>query len=191
MKNYYRILEIEKNADLLTIKKSYRRLALKYHPDKNKESNAAEKFIEITEAYEVLRDASKRIEYDKIYHSFYTHKEQQSEQNDDMNFNQKEQEWSDFGKEKAKEYTSVPFDEFARQMLKEISVGVGYIPNFIAIFFVIALAFTFLTLISSAFKDSLITGIFALTIPFGLLYLAYRLYLVAQADYKEERNRKI
>lgn len=65
-KDYYRILGISKDANEEEIKKAYRKLALKYHPDKNKESNAEEKFKEIAEAYEVLTDKKKRETYDKF-----------------------------------------------------------------------------------------------------------------------------
>ena len=65
-KDYYKILGIAKGASDDEIKKAYRKLALKYHPDKNRASGAEEKFKEIAEAYEVLSDAKKRDVYDKF-----------------------------------------------------------------------------------------------------------------------------
>ncbi|XP_003707298.1 dnaJ protein homolog 1 [Megachile rotundata] len=65
-KDYYRILGISQNASDDEIKKAYRKLALKYHPDKNRSAGAEEKFKEIAEAYEVLSDAKKREVYDKF-----------------------------------------------------------------------------------------------------------------------------
>ena len=65
-KDYYKILGIAKNASEDDIKKAYRKLALKYHPDKNKSSGAEEKFKEIAEAYEVLSDKKKRDIYDQV-----------------------------------------------------------------------------------------------------------------------------
>lgn len=64
-KDYYKILGIPKTATDEEIKKAYRKLALRYHPDKNKAANAEEKFKEVAEAYEVLSDKSKREVYDK------------------------------------------------------------------------------------------------------------------------------
>lgn len=66
--DYYKILGIEKNASKEDIKKAYRQLALKYHPDKNKAPDAEEKFKEISEAYAVLYDDEKRRMYDQYGH---------------------------------------------------------------------------------------------------------------------------
>ena len=63
-KNYYNILNINKDASYDDIKKAYYKLALKYHPDKNKDDNAEEKFKEISEAYEILSDENKKLSYD-------------------------------------------------------------------------------------------------------------------------------
>lgn len=64
-KDYYKTLGINKGASDDEIKKAYRKLALRYHPDKNKNAGAEEKFKEIAEAYEVLSDTKKREIYDK------------------------------------------------------------------------------------------------------------------------------
>lgn len=193
MKDYYKILELEFGADILAVKKAYRRLALKYHPDKNKEPNASQKFIEITEAYEVLRDPLKKGEYDRLYEAYFRTKPQKqyAEQSYEQTYQQKQQEWADFGREKAKEYSSIPFEEFARRLLKEISVGVSYIPNAIAIIFVVGGVIGLMTILPNAFEDGGGLGLFLLLMIVGLGYLAYRLFLVAQADYIEERKRKI
>jgi len=69
-KDYYEVLGLDKSADEREIKRSYRKLALKFHPDKNKNSKAAEeKFKEASEAYEVLSNKSKKIRYDQFGHA--------------------------------------------------------------------------------------------------------------------------
>lgn len=66
-KDYYKILGVNKNASTEEIKKAYRKLAMKYHPDRNPDNKAAEeKFKEITEANEVLSDPDKRKKYDTL-----------------------------------------------------------------------------------------------------------------------------
>lgn len=65
-KDYYKILGIAKNASEDDIKKAYRKMALKYHPDKNKSPGAEEKFKDIAEAYEVLNDKKKREIFDQF-----------------------------------------------------------------------------------------------------------------------------
>jgi DnaJ-class molecular chaperone len=64
-KDYYKILGIIKGASEDDVRKAYRKMALKFHPDKNKSAGAEEKFKEIAEAYEVLSDKRKREIYDK------------------------------------------------------------------------------------------------------------------------------
>ena len=69
-RDYYEVLGVAKNADDPAIKKAYRKLAIKFHPDKNPDNKEAEeKFKEAAEAYEVLRDKDKRARYDRYGHA--------------------------------------------------------------------------------------------------------------------------
>ncbi len=65
-KDYYAILGVDRGASAEDIKKAYRKLARKYHPDVSKEPNAEEKFKEMAEAYETLKDPEKRAAYDQL-----------------------------------------------------------------------------------------------------------------------------
>ncbi|MBI4004845.1 DnaJ domain-containing protein, partial [Candidatus Roizmanbacteria bacterium] len=66
MKDYYEVLGVNKNATAEEIKKAYRKLALEWHPDRNKSTEAVAKFKEINKAYEVLADQKKREMYDQL-----------------------------------------------------------------------------------------------------------------------------
>jgi len=70
-RDYYEVLEVSKTASLADIKSAYRKLALKYHPDRNKEAGAEAKFKEINEAYQVLSDPKKRQTYDQFGHAAF------------------------------------------------------------------------------------------------------------------------
>ncbi|XP_067936396.1 dnaJ homolog subfamily B member 9-like [Watersipora subatra] len=76
--SYYDILGVPKNASQKDIKKAFRKLAVKYHPDKNKDldpKEAEKKFVEIGKAYEVLSDEKKRRDYDNAGSSFHSSSE--------------------------------------------------------------------------------------------------------------------
>ena len=69
-RDYYEILGVSKNADAKEIKKAYRKLAIKYHPDKNPDDKAAEeRFKEAAEAYDVLSSPEKKQRYDQFGHA--------------------------------------------------------------------------------------------------------------------------
>ena len=71
-RDYYEVLGVQKGASKDQIKDAYRKLALQYHPDRNKEAGAEEKFKEISEAYAVLSDDQKRSQYDNLGHADLT-----------------------------------------------------------------------------------------------------------------------
>ena len=71
-RDLYEVLGISKTADEKTIKKAYRKLAKKYHPDTNPGDKEAEaKFKEVTEAYEILSDSEKKAQYDQYGHAAF------------------------------------------------------------------------------------------------------------------------
>ncbi len=71
-KDYYEVLGVARGADADAVKRAYRKLARKYHPDVSKEKNAESKFKEVQEAYEVLRDTEKRAAYDQLGRDYRT-----------------------------------------------------------------------------------------------------------------------
>src|ERR671928_149456 len=70
-RDYYEVLGVARGASDEDIKKAYRRLALQYHPDRNKAPEATQRFKEATEAYQILSDAEKRSVYDRYGHQAF------------------------------------------------------------------------------------------------------------------------
>ena len=69
-RDYYEVLGVDRSASEADMKKAFRRLAMKYHPDRNKEdADAEQRFKEAKEAYEVLADSQKRSAYDQFGHA--------------------------------------------------------------------------------------------------------------------------
>jgi len=191
MKNYYQILGVSYGVDLSTIKKAYRQLALQYHPDKNKAANAEQMFIAITEAYEVLRDKIKRAEYDFLYKKYF--------QSPDINVyeesthERKQQSWTSFGEQRAKEYSSMKYEDFSQRILDEIKIGVSYTPNLIFIFICVLGLYGLISALPKVFSNrhsSDGTGILIVFFILGFGTLVYFLFQRMQADYTEERKRK-
>ncbi|WP_299584861.1 DnaJ C-terminal domain-containing protein [uncultured Microbulbifer sp.] len=85
-KDYYKILSLERNADQAEIKRAYRKLARKYHPDVSSEKDAEERFKEVNEAYEVLKDPEKRAAYDQLGGGFQSGQDFQPPPNWDQGF---------------------------------------------------------------------------------------------------------
>jgi molecular chaperone DnaJ len=67
-RDYYEVLGVPKDASKEQLKSSYRKLAMQYHPDRNKAAGAEDRFKEISEAYAVLSDDAKRAQYDRFGH---------------------------------------------------------------------------------------------------------------------------
>ena len=70
-RDYYEVLGVDKAASAADIKSAYRKMALKFHPDKNKEKDAEEKFKEINQAYQILSDPDKKQKYDQFGHAAF------------------------------------------------------------------------------------------------------------------------
>lgn len=126
--DYYKILGLHSNASKKEIKKAYRKLALKFHPDKNKNPNAHEKFIEINEAYLILFDDEARKKYDREYSRFKKEKpfETKTDFTDKSNTNKSHSnnseekfndfdlnEWAKKARNQASEYAKMAYKDFS------------------------------------------------------------------------------
>jgi len=99
LKKYYQILNLSKEAGIKEIRKSYRRLALQLHPDVNNSADANERFIELGEAYEVLKNPVSRKRYDNLYdYQILKRKPKQS-----GDYQRKKQTWEEVLRKKQKQ----------------------------------------------------------------------------------------
>jgi len=117
--DYYKLLGVSKDADNRDIRKAFKKLALKLHPDKNREENAHEKFLEINKAYEVLKDEELRKKYD-------LHGEESTDNNNSRN---KYQSWNyyheDFGiYDDDKEIVTLDSNDFQNSVLESHDIWV-------------------------------------------------------------------
>lgn len=131
--NHYKTLGVNPDSDKQTIKKAYRKLALEFHPDRNKSPNAHEKFIEINEAYLILHDDEARLRYDREYKFHFSQKsdkefdyQEQTEQQPkstsqeykkERTYHKYEDEdlnkWSKNAREQAESFAKMAFNEFS------------------------------------------------------------------------------
>ena len=119
MKNYYQILGVSFDAEYAEIKKKYRKLSKKYHPDISKEKNAEQKFKEITKAYEVLSSEESRAKYDQKLKQQSRQYRKSAKQNKKKSKSQSNFSQGDFDKfeERFKDYFG--FDPETKEKIKE------------------------------------------------------------------------
>ncbi|WP_192821087.1 J domain-containing protein [Rufibacter sp. LB8] len=157
--NYYQRLGLTKNATKEEIKKAYRSLALKYHPDRNKNKDAHQKFIEINEAYLILYDEEARIKYNREYDFYFKPKEasestnsnqrQQESQYNRNNQRQNENEqafsdndlnnWAKNARKQGQDFASMAFGEFSKQVIGFVKETGFQLGNTLMIFFAMIL----------------------------------------------------
>jgi DnaJ-class molecular chaperone len=118
IKDYYKLLGISRSSNAVAARKAYRRQALKLHPDVNKSPDAHSRFIELTAAYEVLKNPKRKHQYDRLYdyqilkkepkrHRTYTRRESKWNQNINRS--------SEKGKRKGQKYSHTSYNSFERR----------------------------------------------------------------------------
>lgn len=138
--NLYSILDVDRHSSKEEIKKAYRKLALQWHPDKNKSPNAHYRFIEINEAYLILSDEEARVKYNYEYDFYFARNTQiekesvyedytiTSTSNSDKqksNYNDPDlNNWTFSAKKQAEKYASMSFSDFAL-LIGEVIVETG------------------------------------------------------------------
>lgn len=128
LKDYYQILGLEDGAGLEQVKKSYRRLAKKYHPDSSHPNRSDARFIEVNEAYEFLADAERRASYQ------YRRKISEEEVNrrEDV-YQQWVEQQQDLARRRAQRHSSTSFKEFQGSSIFRTAMMVDRVYNYIFI----------------------------------------------------------
>lgn len=140
--DFYRRLGLDKKATKEDIKKAYRRLALEYHPDKNKNPDSTQRFIEINEAYLILFDDEARNKYDREYNYHFQKKpetEYQEENKHEKNENAFNDEdlnnWSRNAREQGRGFAKMAFEEFSKMVLGFVKETGFQLGNTMLVFF--------------------------------------------------------
>jgi len=120
VKNYYETFSLPADSDLLEIKKRFRDLSLKYHPDVDKTEGAHERFIEIVEAYMILSDEKKREEYNYLYQQYFVEKK---ESTDHPEYEDDIETWSKEAETKATAWESLDILSFVTDILSNEILG--------------------------------------------------------------------
>jgi curved DNA-binding protein CbpA len=177
MKDYYLILKLNRLATETEIKKSYRTLAMEWHPDRNHNKEAHEMFILINEAYEILSDQHRRSEYDRI---FFNSEIVTTEFNN----------WQSQAKSRGEQYADMGFENYKSKILDEIILVAKYSPGFGCLAFILFGIVEGLWFIiqSSKEDDGIMVQVGVITLIFsGVLAIwAYPRFTIG---YKEDRNK--
>jgi curved DNA-binding protein CbpA len=173
MKDYYKILSVDINSSKEEIVKSFRGLAKEYHPDKNNSENAAELFREIFEAYEILRDETKRIEYNKFWRKKYGNIELPIES---FKFDYNFEEEIKNAKESAFRYSKMPYEDFLKSALFNINFVIKKSPTIGAILMLFLFGIGFISIgvsvINSNTDIGVGVGIFLFTLLLGIVFIS-------------------
>lgn len=148
--NYYQRLGLSRHATKDEIKKAYRKLALEFHPDRNKSPDAHEKFIAINEAYLILYDDEARQKYDIEYDFHFGKKadfKQEQEKKEEFKKKRYEEsfedsdlnDWSTKARNQGAEYAKMAFDDFSKLVIGFVKETGFQLGNTLLVFFGIVL----------------------------------------------------
>jgi len=177
MKDYYALLGLERNATNADVKKNYRLLATKYHPDKNDDPEASKKFIAITEAYDVLSNKKGRAQYDLFVWEKLKRKKA-SQDSYDILVPPRESTRTRRNKKQQKRsikyhQAATPEAKLYRLVVESIMVVSRYITHIVGVSLALVVLDSVKNYLSQAFEKSGIQGVFVLIIIAAIVYLIY------------------
>jgi len=190
MKDYYSLLGVEQSATKTEIKKNYRLLAATYHPDKNSDPEAVQKFIAITEAYEVLGNKKSRIKYD-LYR--WEKLKQQKESSDSFNIVVPHFQSTRIRRNKDQQKRGIKYHKIKSepkkqwQLLIESFYIVGrYVLPILGITLLVLFLNAALNQLSPAFEKNIIRGIFISGLILAIVYIIYWISKNGLLEFKKD-----
>ncbi len=191
MKDYYSFLGLESNATKAEIKKNYRLLATKFHPDKNSNPDSVEKFIIITEAYDILSNKKTRAQYDLLRWEKQKRKEESSEY-----FNAAPPPESTRTRQnKAQQKRSIKYhqanseaEKLFRLVKESFHIISRYLPQLLGITLSIVILISASGHLPGTFEKNIFRGLliggFTVGIIYGLFWLLKNLFLDLKMDFE-------
>jgi len=193
MKNYYALLGIDTSATKADVKKNYRLLAVKFHPDKNSDPDAPAKFIEITEAYNVLSDKKARANYDLIRWQALKKERQEKESAQEFRAFVPPNVSLRTRRNKAQRIRGAAFQRIQSKFKKLIKlteeslrIVSRYIIRLLGIILFSVILQSIASEIPNSFNQNIITGLFNCAIAIGALYVIYKIAENAYVDFKKD-----
>ena len=191
-KDYYSILNIPSNSTKQEIIKAFRELAKKYHPDKNSSANASDKFREVFEVYEVLKNEEKRKDYDRYWNLKYKSNKSSSEHSYEPEF----KEQREYAKKTADKYSKMPYEDFINSAIFNIKFVVKKTPTIGGIILVFLVGLMFLIFMGFLFSSNIdggtgaLVGLFMLSISGAFFYVAIKDWNKLMDERKRQKSGK-
>lgn len=193
MKNYYALLGIDTSATKADVKKNYRLLATKFHPDKNSDPDAPAKFIEITEAYNVLSDKKARARYDLIRWQELKKERQEKESAQEFRAFVPPSVSLRTRRNKAQQIRGKAYQQIHSGFTKTFKLAEEsfrivsrYIVRILGIVLFSVILHSVASGIPNSFEESFSSGILNSVIAFGFGYIIFKLAESIFVDYKKD-----
>lgn len=192
MKDYYSLLGLERTATKAEIKSRYRLLATKFHPDKNSNPNSAEKFIAISEAYEILSNKKSRAKYDlSKWQELKRKKEKES--SDYFNVNVPTPESTRTHRNKSQQKRSIAYHQtksegkqLSQLVIESFHIVSRYIPHLLGISLLGLILSSVLSHLPDSFEKGLFAGVTLAVLVAAIIYCIFEISKNFFLEYKKD-----
>lgn len=193
MKNYYGLLGIDTSATRAEIKKNYRLLAVKFHPDKNSDPDAPAKFIEITEAYHVLSEKKSRAKYDLARWQILKQKEEAKNSDYDFRAFVPPKVSLRTRRNKAQRIRGAAYQKVSSELKKLLHLAIEslrivsrHLLHVLGIILFAVILNSILTQAPASFEKGTVVGIFSCVIAVAVAYVIFKIGQSSYRDFKKD-----